>query len=361
MKNPLNETEETLGAVFGLDTPLKLPASYGDPAGEHQAVRRAAGLFDRSGRGILRFKGADRAEYLHNMLTQDIKALSPGSGCYAAATTDKARMLADLRITCLADFLIVDVEPPVREKIQKHLDKYILMSDVTIEDESQTLGVLSVFGPHSPKILAAVFPGAALPDKEHGNCEAELKGASVLIVSNEMTGEIGFDLYAPNGSLTGLWEALIREGKSSGLKPAGLRALESLRVEAGIPVYGVDMDESHFPMEAGIEKRAISYTKGCYLGQETIARADAHGHMNRRLMGLELTVEQLPPKGSAIFGKTDKGEKEIGSVTSAVFSPTLKKPIAMGYVHRNFMKAGSPVIIQGKPATVAELPFYTRK
>ena len=310
MKNPLKESQIALGAVFGMDTP-ELPASYGDPAEEHRAVRQSAGLIDRSGRGLLRFVGGDRAEYLHNMLTNDLTALLPGSGCYAAATTEKAKMLADLRITCLTDSLFVDVEPSVTEKIQKHLDKYIITSDVTIENNSDTLCAISVSGPKSPQILTAVFPGATLPEKECGNIQTDFNQRSVLIIRNEITGETGFDLYAPKEAATELWNALIREGKAFGMKPAGLRALESLRIEAGIPVYGLDMDESHFPMEAGIEKRAISYTKGCYMGQETIARADAHGHMNRRLMGLELTVEQLPPKGTTILGKTEKGEKEI--------------------------------------------------
>lgn len=361
MKNPLNEAQTALGAVFGMDTPHELPASYGDPAEEHRAVRQAAGLIDRSGRGLLRFVGSDRVEYLNNMLTNDLKALIPGSGCYAAATTEKAKLLADLRITCLTDSLFIDLEPTVTEKIQKHLDKYIITSDVTIENNSETLCLLLLSGPKSPEILTAVFPGVTLPEKECGNIETDLSGRSVLIIRNEITGEIGFDLFVPKEAITGLWNTLIQEGKPFGMKPAGLRALESLRIEAGIPVYGVDMDESHFPMEAGIEKRAISYTKGCYMGQETIARTDAHGHMNRRLMGLELTVDQLPIRGTAIIGKNEKGEKEIGSITSAIFSPTLKKSIAMGYVHKKFMEVGSTVAIQGKRAVVTELPFYHRK
>lgn len=297
------------------------------------------------------------------MVTNDIKNLTPGTGLYAVFTTDKAKMLADARVYCLPDALWIDLESEVTEKIYKHLDKYTLASDVTIEDLTKTQGLLSVYGPSSSEIMVQIVPSASLPPKEYSTVSLSLDGAPILMARNEVTGELGYDLYLPTDKLASTWNRLIQVGSPHGLQPVGLDALNSLRIEAGIARYGSDMDESNFPMEAGLEQRAISYTKGCYIGQETIARADAQGQMNKRLMGLELAGESVPVKGQSIQARPESPGVEgrvVGTVTSAVKSPTLGKVIAMGYLHRDFIKPGTEVSIAGQPARVVSLPFYTR-
>jgi folate-binding protein YgfZ len=336
--------------------------SYGNPVLEHQAVRKKSGLIDQTHRGKLRLKGKDRTDFLHGMVTNDIKILTPGTGLYAVFTNEKAKMLSDGRIYCLTDGLWIDLEPEVTEKIHKHLDKYTLASDVTIENLSEAFGLLSIYGPSSHGIITQLI-GSEPPTKEHASTTFSLDGVQTFAARNEITGESGYDLYIPTDRMVPTWNRLIGIGGPYGLRPVGLDALDSLRIEAGIPRYGIDMDESNFPMEAGLEKRAISYTKGCYIGQETIARADAQGRMNRKLMGLGLTAKTVPAKGLPILAPSSVSgapERVVGTITSAVESPTLDRVIAMGYLHRDFTEPGKDVMIEGSPAKVVSLPFYTR-
>ncbi|MBI3611521.1 MAG: aminomethyl transferase family protein [Nitrospirae bacterium] len=359
----LFEIQKTSGAVFEPSGGREMARSYGNPAAEHLAVRKKAGLIDQSHRGKLRLKGKDRTEFLHGMVTNDIKKLTSGTGLYAVFTTDKAKMLADARVYCLPDALWIDLEPEATEKIQKHLDKYTLVSDVTIENLTETQGLLSVYGPSSSEIIALLITPASPPSKEYSTTSVTPDGVSILVARNEITGEPGYDLYIPIDKLAVTWNRLLEIGGPHGLRPVGLDAVNSLRIEAGIARYGIDMDESNFPMEAGLEQRAISYTKGCYIGQETIARADAQGRMNKQLMGFELAGESVPKKGQYILARPESPGTEgriVGTVTSAVKSPTLGKVIAMGYLHRDFIKPGTEVSIAGQPARVVSLPFYSR-
>ncbi|MEK6684403.1 MAG: aminomethyltransferase family protein [Nitrospirota bacterium] len=359
----LFEIQQASGAVFGPSGGREMARSYGDAVTEHRAVRKKAGLIDQSHRGKLRLTGRDRIDFLHGMVTNDIKKLTPGNGLYAIFTTDKAKMLADARIYCLPDALWIDLESEATGKIYKHLDKYTLASDVIIENLTETQGLLSVYGPSSSEIITQLIAPAPPPPKEYSTTSVAPGGVSILVARNEITGEVGYDLYIPMDELAVIWNRLLQISGPHGLQPVGLEALNSLRIEAGIARYGLDMDESNFPMEAGLEAKAISYTKGCYIGQETIARADAQGRMNKRLMGLELAGESVPKKGQPIQAPPERPGAEgrvIGTVTSAVKSPTLEKVIAMGYLHHDFIKPGIEVLIDGRPAAVAALPLYKR-
>jgi glycine cleavage system T protein len=362
VKSRLYETQQELGAVFKTSGGWEMARSYGNPVHEHQTVRKQAGLIDQSHHGKLRLKGKDRIDFLHGMVTNDIKKLTPGTGLYAVFTNDKAKMLSDARIYCLPDALWVDLEPEVTDKIHKHLDKYTLVSDVTIENLTDAFGLLSIYGPSSHALMTQMI-GSEPSTKEHSTMTFSLDGVPILSARNEITGEPGYDLYVPIDRIIPTWNLLIQIGGPYGLRPVGLDALNSLRIEAGIPRYGIDMNESNFPMEAGLEKRAISYTKGCYIGQETIARADAQGRMNKRLMGLELTSKSAPTSGQAILAppaSSGTQERVVGTVTSGIESPTLGNVIAMGYLHRDFAEPGSTVVVAGRPAKVVSLPFYTR-
>ncbi|MBI3811535.1 MAG: aminomethyl transferase family protein [Nitrospirae bacterium] len=362
-KTRLFEIQKAAGAVFEPSDERELVRSYGNTVAEHLTVRKKAGLIDRSHRGKLRLKGKDRTEFLHGMVTNDIQKLAPGNGLYAVFTTDKAKMLADGRVYCLPDALWIDLEPEATGKIYKHLDKYTLASDVTVENLTETQGLLSIYGPSSSGIISQIVPSASMPPNEYSTSSLSLDGTALLMARNEITGEVGYDLYLPADKLASTWNRLLQIGDPHGLQPVGLEALNSLRIEAGIPNYGIDMDESNFPMEAGLEARAISYTKGCYIGQETIARADAQGQMNKRLMGLELAGESVPKKGQSIQARPESSGAEgrlVGTITSAVKSPTFEKVIAMGYLHRDFIKPGTEVFIAGQSAKVISLPFYTR-
>ncbi|MGH7274394.1 MAG: aminomethyltransferase family protein, partial [Nitrospiria bacterium] len=239
-----------------------------------------------------------------------------------------------------------------------------------LEDLTDTLAQLAVHGPLATQLLEKIL-GSALPyppkaDSEFSCTTTQWHSHQVHIIRSMYTGEEGFDLLVPVQGATMLWKELLDMGLSFGIRPIGLEALESLRVEAGFPRYGIDMDENTFPPEAGLEERAISYTKGCYVGQETIARIKTYGQVHRKLMGLILKGEtpmvRLPLWNDKIY----KDDHEIGSVTSIVYSPTLNHPIALGYIRRKLIEPGLEVtVVSGEdqmkiPAKVVDLPFYKR-
>ena len=332
------------------------PEHYGKPVEEHHAVRRRAGLSDQSFRGKLRIRGTERAEFLQGMVTNEVLKLSPGRGCYAILTSLKAKMLSDCRIYCLPDSFLLDLEPEVVESVLAHLDRYIIASDVTLENMTESWGILSLTGPKAPGLLSQTLSFTHLPEAEYDLLESRYEGIEIFIARNELTGEIGYDLICPTTGLEVFFKALMK----ADIPLIGQEALNTLRIEAGIPRYGTDMDETYFPMEAGLTERAISETKGCYIGQETIARALAQGRMNRLLVGLEVKGDAVPEPGRLIKA----GDRDLGPIKSAVYSPSLKKVIAMGYVHRDFTQPGSDVSVtvgtEVQPATVVPLPFYHR-
>ena len=202
--------------------------------------------------------------------------------------------------------------------------------------------------------------GVELPEKEHDFTACDFGGATLLIIRSEITGEIGYDLVVQTGALVRLWEALFEKGRTMGVRPIGLRALDTLRIEAGIPRYGIDMDEETIPLEARLENKAISYTKGCYVGQEVVARATYRGHVNWLLSGLKSEGETVPLKGDKIFSD----DREVGHVTSAILSPTLHRPIALAYLRREVSEAGTLLTLrvesQAIPVKVVTLPFYQK-
>jgi folate-binding protein YgfZ len=359
----LHQIHQSLGGIFAPTDGRDTVRSYGNPLAEQQAVRKQAGLIDQSHRGKLRLTGKDRVEFLHGMVTNDVKKLAAGSGLYAVFTTDKAKMLSDARIYCLPDAFWLDLEAGTVGKIHKHLDKYTLASDVTVEQVTDSFGLLSIYGPASPGILFQFLSPGPLPGEEYSTARLFDEDVSILVARNEITGETGFDLYVPMDKAPDVWNRLLKVGSPHGLRAVGMDALNTLRIEAGIPRYGVDMDESNFPMETGLEKTAISYTKGCYIGQETIARADAQGRMSKHLSGLVLAGEPVPDKGRMIQAPSQAAgaeRKSVGTVTSAVKSPTLGKVIALGYIHRDFTEPGSMVQIDGISVEVVRLPFYKK-
>lgn len=333
---------------------------YGDPIGEHRAVRSSAGLIDLSHRGKLAVAGEDRAKFLQGMVTNDIQALTPGEGCHAALLTVKGKMLADLRCYTLGDRFLVDLDSDVLPTVMQTLDRFIIIEDVILHDATDDYALFGLHGPLSTETLSMVLPGVGLPDIEYATAGQEYAGATTVVARRSYTGEEGYDLYVPKEAAVAVWEALHTAVQQQGGSPFGFRALNTLRMEAGILWYGLDMTEDTFPPEAHLDRTAISYTKGCYIGQETIARIKSRGHCNRFLMGLRLPGENVPDTESKILS----GGREVGWITSAVNSPTLNQVIAMGYVRHEVIEAKEPVEVDvggnRARAEVVELPFYSR-
>jgi glycine cleavage system T protein len=350
-----------LGAVFGERDGWQVPLHYGSATAEHRAVRRTVGLADRSYRGKLRFTGKDRVAFLQGQITNDVKQLTQDRGLYAALLTIKGKMVADLELFQEGEAILMDLEPAVTEKIRAQLSRYILAADVKIEDASDKMAHLTLQGSASSDLLGKLSGEALPPFSDRSVAQKKLSGHSVMVIKTAYTGEEGYDLLLPAASASDVWSSLMQTGQEVGIRPVGFEALESLRIEAGIPRYGVDMDEDVFPVEAGLEDTAISYTKGCYTGQEPISRIKHRGQLNRHLIGFIIEGTTPPQKGDKVM----KGEQEVGYITSGIVSPTLEKSVALGYLRREMAEEGQSVtILLGEkpvPASVAALPFYQRK
>ncbi|MEO8520903.1 MAG: glycine cleavage T C-terminal barrel domain-containing protein [Acidobacteriota bacterium] len=331
-------------------------------ASDYQVLRHAAGLIDRSAeRGRLRLSGADRRRYLQGLLTNDIEALTPGTGCYAAYLTAQGRMIADMRLFELGEALIVDMDRRVSDLVRDKWDAFIFSEDVTIEDRSAALSQLGLYGPLAPRVLAEALGAAgaqppltaeALEAMPLHACDSRtIDGQDLVVLRSDAAGEMGFDILMPVERTDDVAGHLERAGAVR----IGAEAVEARRIESGRLRFGIDMTVETIPLEAGIEDRAISLTKGCYVGQEVIIRVlhRGHGRVARRLVGLSLASNEAPPRGTAI----SSGEREVGAVTSAVRSPALGHAIALGYVHRDFTAAGTALTVAGVPATVSVLPF----
>ena len=321
----------------------------------YQAARRHAAFIDRSHRGRIVVSGRDRASYLQGLLTNDITVLKPGEGCYSAYLTPQGRMIADLFVYELGDVMLLDMPHEVKDTLLAKLDQFIFTEDVQLGDVTETFAETAIVGPEAARILAGVLDAGsrdaltALP--EHGNLRGHIGGRPAIVTRVTDTGEAGFGVYVEHPQA----EALRSQLEAAGAIALDAETADAIRIEAGVPKFHRDMDEETIPLEAGIESRAISLTKGCYVGQEVIIRVlhRGHGRIARKLVGVVLDGESVPPRGAAVR----TGDRDIGHVTSSVLSPGLNRPIALAYVKRDFVAPGTTVAVDGSRAVVTELPF----
>ena len=356
----LQEFHQQHGAQFADLNGQQRVAHYGDWHQEYSALKQTAGVLDLGFRSRLCLLGSDRVKFLHGQVTQDVKALAVGQGAYAALITAKGKLQSDLFIYCLTDELLLDFEPGLADSVRERLEKYVIADDVQVVDVSEPYGHLSVQGPRAREVLEGLQLGTPLPLESNRFSQTTHSALGELYVMNRpRLGSSGFDLFVPSASLLPMAEELQRSVGRIGGRLAGWDACECARIEATIPRFGVDMDETNLPPEAGLDTCAISYAKGCYIGQEVMARLRTYGQVAKALRGLLLPAEAqvLPKKGDKIYW----GDKEIGYVTSSTASPTLKTNVALAYLRRDRNQLGSEVQIQvGQErvtARVASLPF----
>src|ERR671914_2617304 len=271
----------------------------------YRALTEACGLLDRSERGKLALTGPDAKTFLQGQVTNDIEGLEPGRGCYAAFLTHKGKMLGDLRVLDLGDELLLDTERVALQELFNMIRRYKLGSDVELHKRTLELALLSLVGPDARRVA-----GAEDLVEEHANRRSEIAGVRVVLVATD----VGIDVFAPAESKAAVAAAL-------GVPEVDEAAAEVVRVEHGRPRYGVDLDDGVIPQEAGLNERAVSFSKGCYVGQETVARLHYRGKPNRHLRGLRLSAPVEP--GTPLL----LGEKEVGRVRSSVVSP-VHGPIA---------------------------------
>jgi folate-binding protein YgfZ len=264
-------------------------------------------------------------------------------------------MIADLWVYELGDAVLLSMARDVGANVLAKLDQFIFSEDVQLGDVTESFDQIAVLGPAAGDVLSRAIPSLsrsvldALP--LHGNVRAERDGAAVIVTRIEDAGEPGFDVYIERRGAEPLRAAL----RADDVPALDENDAEALRIERGVPRFHRDMDEETIPLEAGIESRAISFNKGCYVGQEVIIRVlhRGHGRVARKLVGLRVDGAAVPTAGAAIKA----GDRDAGAVTSAAYSPSLQQPIALGYVHRDFVEPGTSVTVGGVAATVSALPF----
>lgn len=334
--------------------------NYGNVQAEHDALWESAGILDVSFRSRICLAGADRARFLHGQVTNDVKKLRSGEGCYAALITAKGKMESDLYIYCLPDELLLDFEPGLSAKVSERLEKYVIADDVQIIDVAANYGLLSVQGPKAQIVIRSLGIGDDLPTKPYKFLRnAETAFGEIHLFNQSRLGTNGFDLLVATDATEKLYKKLISAAQAVGGCACGWEGFELARIEAGIPRYGVDMDETINPLEAGLESRAISFNKGCYIGQEVISRIRTYSEVAKALRGIKLAddLNSLPVKGDKLF----HNEKEAGFISSAIKSPRLSANIALGYIKREVNQPGTQLVLRSaageSQAQIVELPF----
>jgi len=359
---PLHSQHQSLGAHFQIVGDWETPEHYGDSIQEHLAVRNGVGISDLSSRGKILVTGEDRVTWLQGIISNDILPLHPGQGLYSTFMNHKGKILAYFRVLMLEDSIFVEDVGEVNDTTYQQFRKFLLFgTKAKMENCLDRWGILLMAGPTACQVIENTFGIDILEVKPLEFKSIEAQGHQILIARTEETGELDLALYVPVQGLVSVWEQLWSLGKPLGLQPVGRLALDSLRIEAGIPKIGPDLNEVIVPPEANLQGKAFSLTKGCYPGQEVVARMDTYGAVKRRLVGLVLKKETspLPEHGEKIYS----GDREVGWVSSSAFSPILNKSLALGFPLRDFSKPDTElsIEIQGQRygATVHSLPFYS--
>lgn len=339
MPNPLVTHHETMGARLQEG---RIPLSYTNPVEEYWAVRNHSGLVDLSHIGLLRVTGRDRLAFLNGLLTNEILKMREGTGVRSALLNTKARVLADLYLYAREDDLLVDTGDVPGASVRDILERFIITEDVQVKDVTSEFVHLTLQGQQAAENVRDLF-GITFADMNP--LQHKMLGPT-MIVSRDRTGQSGYDMIIPGDEAEAIWQGFLLKG----VTPVGLDALEVLRLEAGYPRYGVDVDENTIILEAGY-KDAISFTKGCYLGQEVVARATHIGRVNKNLIQFQTNSDHVPSAKSKMVASG----KEAGYVTSAAFSPGLRVVVGLGYAQRDFAKEGTKLLVESDNGPLATI------
>src|SRR5580704_17398498 len=354
----LRSRQREAGAVFAADSSAtddcRVPLHFGNPREEYSAAVSEAALFDWSDHGLIELTGNDRVSFLHGFCTNDIKRLATGTGCEAFVTNVKGRILGDIWIEAGPTALRLDAGPGSPARLCAHLERYIINEDVAAADVSVEWGELLVMGPTASSALSRTFGDVGtLGPLEH--TEVESTHGPVRVSRRDVGAQAAFVVCAPHAALGNVWDALA----TAGVRPAGFAAWSALRIEAGLPVYGVDLTDENLAQEASRTERAISFKKGCYLGQEPIARIDAMGHVNRELQSLRIAGASIPSAGARVFSDA-AASAAAGTLTSATFSFGSNSAMALALFRSSVATPGSQVFVEAAdspmPATVFWFP-----
>jgi folate-binding protein YgfZ len=310
----------------------------------YNALRHGAAWIDLSDRGKIRVTGEDRVRLLHAMTTNNVQQLEPWGGCYAFLLNVQGRILADVNLFVLPEYILLDSEPDTRQRIIEHLDKFIIADDVTLEDVTSQMATLAIGGPKSDEVIRQL--GAPISRSECGIAEWGTR----LVACVRNIGGAGLFVFLPTSEK----EDFISELERAGVVAADRESFDLVRLEHHRPRYGVDFGDTWIPQETQ-QMQAVHFAKGCYLGQEIVERVRARGHLNKMLVPLEIDSEQAPTAQTRILADG----KDAGYVTSAAYSPTLMKVVALGMLRTD--ASGKTLTVNDAPATATNLPAATAK
>jgi tRNA-modifying protein YgfZ len=357
LETPLIETHRAAGARLADYEGCVLPESFSDLDREYRAARESAALFDTNWHAIVTLAGRDRVKYLHNISSNDIKSLADGRGTLALLLNPQGHILAELEVYTLPEKLLVLSHASQRERTVATLKKYVIGSQVQIEDLSEQLGSLGVEGPRAVEVVQGSC-GVALDELADLSIkETTIDAVPCYVLRRSHFGEPGSEIIAPRAHLPALWRKMLTEVRSAGGEPIGMAAFHALRLEAGVPWFPADFNDAMIPHEAAVETTHVSFTKGCYTGQEIVERVRSRGHVNRKRVPLKFSAASPPAPGT----KLRANGAEVGYVTSAAFSPAADLAIGMGYVRREQFVPGTVVELDGGTATVCESPELVAK
>ncbi|MBI3858038.1 MAG: folate-binding protein YgfZ [Planctomycetes bacterium] len=329
-RSPFEAALVPRGAVLGALGDVSIALHFGDPAREAAELKGDAGLVDLAWRGVIEMTGRDRVRFLHGMCTNDIKKLQPGRGCMAAIVNRQGKMVAEMIAYAAENALLIEMDRANLQPTIDHLSRFLVADDVKLRISDTA--VLGLWGPRAQTLLGL---------RDLADFEFLLRDATA-VAADRTLGVPGYHLLVPAAKSDEAARIL-----GHGVVPAGFAAVETLRIESGFPRWGADMDATLLPMEAGLEPIAVSYTKGCYIGQEVIQRVKTYSEPPKMLVQLEVA-------DAAVGDKIAAGGEEIGAVTSAI--PAL----ALGLLRKEFKAPGSEVAVAGKPARVRALPWQSR-
>ena len=365
MSNPLLNIHQQAEAEFQAYAQIEIVSTFGEPAAEYAAIRKSTALLDLPQRGFLQLTGRDRLLFLNNLLTnqtydkQTKTPMAAGHGVYAFLLNAKSgRIIADMNVLELGERTLLEMDARMVSTVRTELDKYLFGEQVRLSDETEKLHEIALHGPKTEAILSKVL-------RLMENCETEFLGAPMIIWRDDPAAVPGYHLILPTESARAVWMQLISQfgaatdiGKRA-LRPAGWAAFNAARIEGGRPIFGIDFDETILPAETAQLERAVSFTKGCYPGQEIVARMHARQQIAKQLVGIRFSDDALPVAGSPI---QDDSSNIVGGITSSTISPILSNiAIAIGLVRKQFIPVGTVLSVpaegQMRRGVVCPLPF----
>ncbi|MDH4101603.1 MAG: glycine cleavage system aminomethyltransferase GcvT [Nitrospirota bacterium] len=361
-RSPLHDAHKKLGARFIEFGGWEMPLQYSGVVEEHKTVRAAAGLFDVSHLGRIEVAGPDAFRLLNNIVTAELAGLSAGTIAYTFFCNEEGGILDDVLIYRRSSDFLICANAANREKILDWLATKGRGMTLEIRDVTMSTAQLALQGPLAKKLIAEVCDRDCDILTYHHFVTRTVAGKEVMVARSGYTGEIGFELVMAAGDAGAVWDAILAAGTESGLKPAGLGARDTLRLEAGLTLYGHDIDETTSPMEAGLQ-RFVNLEKGGFEGKTPLSVQRAIG-VKRRLVGLVLEDKGIPREGCTVYRESDGNLVEVGVITSGNFSPSLGKGIALAYVASDTVQPGLQLVVGVRDkrfrARLVEPPFYRR-